>query len=103
MVALSLHNSPQFIRTALPHNLPNDNWNLPCLSDMLEREGPDCLAIEVSQLVCGPFTLLRMQEQTMHRGIPNSEDVDRPLFFVMVNRFYEPLQEGATFKVYETK
>ena len=47
--------------------------------ELLEREDVDC--IEVSQVICKPFMMLRMGENTVHKGIRNSTNEDRPLFF----------------------
>ena len=47
--------------------------------DLLEREGRD--HIEIAQIVCREFTILHLLSNTVHRGIRNSSDYDRPMFF----------------------
>lgn len=48
--------------------------------ELLEREGVDCL--EVAQVVCKEFTILHMLKNTVHKGIANSADYNRPMLFV---------------------
>lgn len=48
-------------------------------TELLEREGLDYM--EVIQVVCKPYMVLKMGENTVHRGIMNREDEDRPMFF----------------------
>ena len=45
--------------------------------DLLDREGRDYA--EIAQIVCREFTILHLQRNTVHRGIKNSSDYDRPM------------------------
>lgn len=48
--------------------------------DFLEREGVDFF--EVKQIVCKPYTIIRMEAGTIHRGIANRSGYDRPMMWV---------------------
>jgi hypothetical protein len=50
----------------------------------LERS--ECDAIEIRQLICKAYTILHMREGTVHRGIGNGEDYDRPLFYINLSK-----------------
>lgn len=62
----------------------------------MEREGIDF--VESAQLACKEFTILHLLKNTVHKGIANSADYDRPMFFVsfspkVENVIYENLIE----------
>jgi len=62
------------------------------LEDFFESEGID--AVVVKQVICKPFCLLKMLPGTPHRGIGNSDNYDRVLFWVTVDNHYHELKEG---------
>ncbi len=41
--------------------------------------------MQVSQLVCKPFSIVKLFPGVIHRGIANEESFDRVLFFVSTN------------------
>jgi len=97
LTKVSLKNSTQFISTKL-NNAKMDKWDNfgATPEDVMESEGIDCLV--VSQLVSKPWTVLRMNPGSPHRGIQNGDDYDRVMFFVTMDKYYHELVENATFK-----
>ena len=55
--------------------------------DLLEREGRD--HVEIAQIVCREFTILNLQKNTVHRGIKNRSDYDRPMLMV----YFSPMKD----------
>ena len=52
--------------------------------------------IEVKQICCRPFTLIKGGAGTIHRGIANRSDKDRPLFWVNYSKTdYKIIDEQA--------
>ena len=47
----------------------------------MEREGIDF--VETAQISCKEFTILHMLKNTVHKGIANSADYDRPMFYIV--------------------
>ena len=39
-------------------------------------------SLEVKQIVCKPYTVIKGGAGTIHRGIANRSEIDRPLFWV---------------------
>ena len=39
-------------------------------------------SLEVKQTICGPYTIIKGGANTIHRGIPNRTNKERPLFWV---------------------
>lgn len=63
--------------------------------DIMELEGIDVL--EVAQVISKPWTVLRLNPRTPHRRIANSENYDRVMLFVTIDRFYRELEEPMTY------
>jgi len=97
LTKITLKNSTQFISTKL-HHAKMDKWDNfgATPEDVMESEGVDCLM--VSQLVSKPWTILRMNPGSPHRGIQNGDDYDRVMFFVTIDNYYHELVENAKFK-----
>ena len=49
--------------------------------ELMEREGIDF--VETAQVSCKEFTILHMLKNTVHKGIANSADYDRPMFYIV--------------------
>ena len=77
------------------------NDELGSLEEIMEAEG--CDAIEVSQLICHPFSLIQLFPHTPHRGISNGEDYDRVLFEVTVDDHYHDIKETTAFQYSTSK
>ena len=43
----------------------------------------------MAQIICKPYVILQLNKSTVHRGIPNTTDIDRPMFFI----FCSPTEE----------
>src|SRR5689334_10705077 len=67
LTRVSLLNAAQFIRQPLTRAKLDHKAELGSLEDILDAEG--CDAIEVVQLVCRPYSLIRLLPNTPHRGI----------------------------------
>jgi hypothetical protein len=97
---VSLRNATQFIRQPLQRARLDHKAELGSLEDILEAEG--CDAIEVTQLVCRPFCLLRLLPGTPHRGIGNGDTYDRVLLCVTVDDHPRHLAETVYFEYSES-
>jgi hypothetical protein len=96
LTPVSVLNATQFIRQPLERSVPNDKVEFGMAEDILDAEGWD--AVEVTQLVPRPFTLLRLLPGTPHRGIGNGADYDRVMFCVTLDDHAYPLEESVYFK-----
>jgi hypothetical protein len=96
LTEVSVRNATQFIRQPLQRTVPNERVEYGTLEDILDAEGWD--AVEVTQLVPRPFTLLRLLPGTPHRGIGNGEDYDRVMFCVTLDVQPHVLEESVYFK-----
>jgi hypothetical protein len=96
LTPVSLSNATQFIRQPLQRAVPNERVEFGTLEEILDAEGWD--AVEVTQLVPRPFTLLRLLPSTPHRGIGNGADYDRVMFCVTIDDHPYPLEESVYFK-----
>lgn len=87
MTPLTTHNAPQYI--VLPPSLPDElharaTQNPDVVDvDLLVREAP---YVSVRQLLAKPFSLLRLDFGTIHRGIANGETSERVIFFASARR-----------------
>jgi hypothetical protein len=79
------------VRGALKTPMPTSNY-FPEPHVLLDDEG--VTHMEVSQVVCKPFAILKLFPSIMHRGIANGEDYDRLLFFVSTNDTELDIGEG---------
>ena len=96
LTRVTVENATQFIRRPLARSVPNERVELGTTEDILDAEGWD--AVEVSQLVPRPFTLLRLLPGTPHRGIGNGAEHDRVMFCVTVDDHPYELAESVYFK-----
>lgn len=96
LTRVSPENATEFIRQPLTRARLDHKAEFGSLDDILDAEG--CDAIEVVQLVCRPYSLIRLLPSTPHRGIANGEDYDRVMFFVTVDDHDHALPETAHFK-----
>jgi hypothetical protein len=96
LTRVSLLNATQFIRQPLSRARLNESAEFGTLEDILDAEG--CDAVEVTQLVSRPFTLLRLLPGTPHRGIANGDDHDRVMFCATVDDHDHPLAETVYYK-----
>jgi hypothetical protein len=79
LVHLTSRNAPQYIPNFV-HD-PTDGEEMFGLEfTVMENEG--LLGMIVAQTICQAFTLLYMAPGTIHRGIPNGENHDHPIFFI---------------------
>lgn len=83
MVPVSTKNSTRFM-TSYALSKPDFRKYASCRfgnedEDLLEKEGVDC--IQVAQVICRDFMILHMHKNTVHKGIANSADYDRPMVF----------------------
>lgn len=72
-------------------------WKL-ITDDIVQKEG---CPIEVTQLLVPPFSLLKMLENTAHRGIRNLEDTERIVFFCCVDKHFYKIHEAKTSSRYD--
>lgn len=93
LTRVSVLNATQFVRQPLTRARLNQRAEFGSSTDLLEAEGVD--AIEVVQLICKPFSLLRLLPGTPHRGIANGEAHDRLMFFLTVDDELRPIDETA--------
>jgi hypothetical protein len=89
-------NATEFIREPLRRARMDHKAELGNLDQILEAEG--CDAIEVVQVICRPYSLLRLRPDTPHRGIANREDYDRVMFIATVDDHDHELAETAHFQ-----
>lgn len=69
------------------------------IDDIMEAEGVD--AIDVTQWVCRPFTLMRLLPGTPHRGIANRRTTTASRPGSRVDRHWHALRERTTFTLHE--
>jgi len=82
-------NGPQYIQPL--HSMPDIFNEYGDIDNILEAE--QISSIEIRQIVCKPFCLLQLLPGTIHRGICNSDDYDRIMFWVTVDVKYYELEE----------
>lgn len=95
LTRITPRNATEFIRQPLTRAELDHKAELGSLDDIFDAEG--CDAVEIVQLVCRPYSLIRLLPNTPHRGIANGEDEDRIMFFVTVDDHYHPLAETPVF------
>jgi len=79
LVNFTSRNAPQYIPNLVGD--PTEGETMFGLEfTLMENEG--LLGMVVAQLICRAFTLVYMAPRTIHRGIPNREIYDRPMFFI---------------------
>jgi hypothetical protein len=93
MTLVTHRNATQFVRGALRTPMPESQY-FPEPHTLLDDEG--VTHMEVCQVVCKPFAILKLFMSIMHRGIANGEDYDRLLFFVSTNDTELDIGEGYT-------
>jgi hypothetical protein len=89
-------NAFQFLRAPLAKSRMDSLGNFGEEEDILGAEGVAFL--EITQVTCRPFCLLRLLPNTPHRGVTNRGDYERVLFWVTVDDHYHELQETMYFK-----
>lgn len=94
MTAVTHRNTTQFLRGELEMEMPPSQY-YPEPHQLLEIEkGP---ALEVSQVVCKPFSILKLFPGVVHRGIANEEAFDRILFFISTNTEWLDIGESFSY------
>lgn len=89
-------NATQYLTTKLKQTKVDDYCNFGDLEKVMESEQVD--AIIVSQLICKPFSLIKLKPNVPHRGIANHDNYDRIVFFITVDEYYHDLTETIIFK-----
>jgi len=97
LTRVSLANAIQFIREPLAHGPRFANDSFGTLEDILEAEGRE--AIEVAQLPCRAFSLVKLLPDTPHRGIPNTDDYDRTMLWITVDDHAYDIPETKYFQL----
>jgi hypothetical protein len=100
LTPVSALNATQFIRRPLVRAAANAGGEFGTAEDILDAEWWD--ALEVTQLVQRPFTLVRLLPGTPHRGIGNGGDYDRVMFCVTVDDHLHEVAETVRYK-YSTR
>jgi hypothetical protein len=95
MTKVTFKNATQFLRMKMNSKMDYFN-NFGEIDEIMEKEDVDY--VEVSQLACKPYLLTKMHPSTCHRGIANSDDFDRLVFWVTVDNHLHLLEEDVTFK-----
>lgn len=85
MVYHTTENSTQYLSDFVPESKPDlgpRNYNCYGYSDieLLEKEDADFL--EVSQIICRPYIIMKGGKRTIHRGIKNRTKTARPVFYM---------------------
>jgi len=93
LTRVTLNNATRFIRQPLAHARPRTTDAIGTVDEILAAEG--CDVLEVVQLACRPFCLLRLLPGTPHAGVPNREDYDRAMFWVTVDSHPRSVGEGG--------
>ncbi|MBK8266392.1 MAG: hypothetical protein IPK80_34330 [Nannocystis sp.] len=93
LTRVTLNNATRFIRQPLARARPRTTDFIGTVDEILEAEG--CEVLEVVQLACRPFCLLRLLPGTPHAGVPNREDYDRAMFWVTVDSQPRRIGEGT--------
>ncbi|EFC36787.1 predicted protein [Naegleria gruberi] len=75
-------NGTQFIRGPLRQDMPPGEY-FPRPFEIMTEEKSECL--QVCQVVCKAFNLLKLHPGVCHRGIANGENYDRVMFFLSTN------------------
>lgn len=78
-------NATQFITETLDKTSVDNNYYGDPIKILTEEDVP---FMEVKQLICKPFCMLQLMPQTPHRGIANTDNFDRIMFFLTVD--HEP-------------
>ncbi len=99
LTRVTLANAPHYLKRPLERARMNEIDIIGDIDDIMDAEGVD--AIEVTQLVCRPFTLVRLLPDTPHRGIANSADHDRVMFWVTVDQQWHALKERTAFTLHD--
>lgn len=102
MTQLTTKNSPQYLSIGL-NNISLERAINPTGLDpkeIIAEEGLDFL--EIKQIVSEPFVAFYMLPSTLHRGIPNTGDDDRILFWIELDD-YEHEATEATAHEYSTE
>lgn len=79
MTETTARNATQFIRGPRPHPLPESQY-YPNATTVRKKENAPYL--QLCQMLVPAFTVLKMWECVMHRGIKNGENYDRVMFFL---------------------
>lgn len=94
LTAVTERNATQYI-TRRPYKTPLQKvLDGMSAQELLESEGLE--SIEVRQMVAKPFSVLHMLPGTMHRGVPNTDNFDRIVFYVAIDDYYhDPIEHGT--------
>ena len=84
-------NAIQFFDYDLPTTKASETLSHRDSIKILEDENVPFL--EVKQIICKPFCVLQLLQNTLHRGISNAADYDRTMFFLTVDEVEFKLQE----------
>ena len=96
LVDLTSRNAPQYIPNFVRD--PTDGEEMFGLEfTVMENEG--LLGMTVAQTISRAFTLLYMAPGTIHRGIPNGENHDRPMFFIEMDDERSRIVDDEGFKL----
>lgn len=100
LVDTTPRNATQFIRGERPEPLPVSQC-FPPPNHLLSAKSENLNAVEMSQVVCKAYSILKMFPCVMHRGIQNGENHDRVLFFVSSDDVPISLEEDQKVLVQE--
>jgi hypothetical protein len=93
LTPLTLLNSTQFVRT----NWTGDGLLQVQAASHIHLQNlmqyADMSSIEVGQLVCEAYSVLRMVPGTLHRGIANQDTFTRIVFCIVFNDAHIPINE----------
>ena len=81
LVDLTPKNAPQYIPN-YSGNVDETEW-FGLEFEVMDNAG--LLGLTVAQTLCHAFTVLHMAPGTIHRGIPNGENHERPMFFIEID------------------
>lgn len=101
LTPVTLANATQYLRRPLHVARMDEVDMIGTLEQIMDLEGLD--AIEVCQLACRPFCLVRLLPDTPHRGIRNQAAYDRVMLWVTVDDHDHPLREHTVFQLREKK
>jgi agmatinase len=97
----TVSNATQYLNAPLARATVGEVDVIGEIDAIMDAEG--ALAMEVSQLVCRPFCLLKLNPMTPHRGVPNRDDHDRVMLWVTVDSHPHALAEETRSSFYTAK
>jgi hypothetical protein len=87
-------NGTQFITEPLNNTSIDNNYYGDPIKILTEEDVP---FIEVKQIMCKPYCMLQLMPKISHRGIANTDDFDRIMFFLTVDKEPYNLREATTY------